>query len=102
MSWDVYVKQVKEVETEVGGMTWNVGKMYYEALGIPFRELNNMKAKDAKLLLQKAVLDMKSNIEKYDAMNPANGWGSRETALGLLEKLLVVCNEDDEGIVCIY
>lgn len=43
--------------------------------------------------LEKGITEMKANPERFEALNPANGWGSYSEFVPWLERLLSACNE---------
>lgn len=70
-------------------MTYNVGPMLCEALGLErFDNLNGMTGEEAIPKIEKGINDMNTNRAKYDAMNPPNGWGSADGTLAFLYELL--------------
>lgn len=98
MSYDVSLvintgKQMHEV-VEVGNYTYNVGPMFYKALGVGLGDLEGVVASEAIPRLRAAVADMVDNPVPYEAMNPSNGWGDYAGALRYLRKLLECCEEN--------
>jgi hypothetical protein len=83
-------------------MTSNVSGMWALAMGTPMRELRNMKCSECIPYLERGIKAMKAHPEVYSAMNPANGWGSSESALETLETLLGWCREAPKGYLKIY
>ncbi len=71
--------------------TYNVSPMFYDALGElenGIRSLNGMTGDEGRPHLERAIMRMTDDPEKYQAMNPKNGWGDYEGALTLLSDLL--------------
>jgi hypothetical protein len=102
MSWDISLteKQCVDVEiAEVGNYTYNVSKMYVEAMGTSLNPLHGKKASEIIETLKTGVKNMKEDPEKYKAMNPSNGWGDYEGALMYLETFLAACEENPNATV---
>lgn len=103
MSYDVDLIMQTGPETwataaECGNMTLNVGVMY--RLVIPaadedgpagLRRLHDLRAEVAAPLLRAAVEAMEADPERFEALNPANGWGSYEGAMRYLRTILKAC-----------
>ena len=92
MSYDVCLIR-KKAYVMVGDTTYNLGPMYAKALGIPLRALDGMPGRVASVLINEAIRELESKPAKFDALNPPNGWGSYESALGFLRALYVACVE---------
>jgi hypothetical protein len=102
MSYDVtlYVmRQTPGLYTDVyeANITSNLGAMFRLALGVGFKELAGMKAADAEPILAEAVWDMTMDERKYTPLNPANGWGSYESGLLFLRRLLQACQQNPDA-----
>lgn len=106
MSWDAWI----EIDTggtdpaivaDLGDMTWNVSPMYYDAFGTEkgIRGLDRMIASDAVSLLNDVIITMKTNPDKYKAMNPTNKWGNYEVALKYLETIRDACDNNPKAIL---
>lgn len=68
--------------------TYNLYPMFREALGGDgLHELHGKWVQDIKPLLELGIQRMKSDPDKYCAMNPSNGWGDSKGALWVLEEL---------------
>jgi len=96
MSWDVYLHKKKWMtdEIDVGNHTYNVYSMYLRAMGNGLTDLlNGKKCKDVIPILQEGIASMKDDPDTYKKMNPSNGWGTYETALEFLEKILDACEK---------
>ena len=112
MSYDVYL--MADLDTgaatgplritveEIGNYTFNVGGMWRKALGHSLMELNDRNAGDTLPALDKAVAEMESNPEEYEAMNPPNGWGSYEGALNFLRRLQTGCKEHPKTKIVVH
>ena len=94
MSYDISLS----IDTGIGNMsqvedwnyTSNVAPMWREA-GVDLRELNGKAATLCAPLLSIAILEMERNPDKYQAMNPANGWGDSDGCLSLLTMIRDAC-----------
>jgi hypothetical protein len=105
MSWDITLTEKKCVDVEVsdvGNYTYNVSKMYGEAMGETLSYFHDMKAIDAIDLLYKGVIEMENNPDKYKSMNPENGWGNYEGALEYLKELLNACVKNPNATIQVY
>ena len=91
MSYDISVEDRKGKEAfESVNITYNMAPMFQLAFedkkGIWI--LDGLPAEQAAPLITKAYQDMYHNKEKYDELNPSNGWGSRATTVDALKELL--------------
>ena len=98
MSWwaNVWIGPTGDTEKSVEvcdiNVTYNLSPMFREAFdGVGFRDFNNMKAKDALPILRGAVEAMKNDPDRFKKHNPENGWGSYDSAIGVLEILCGGC-----------
>lgn len=93
MSYDVWL----EIDTggpepaTVGNYTSNVAPMWAGALGHSLRDLHHQECSVALDRLRAAVRVMEAEPDRFRAMNPANGWGDYEGALGYLRDLAAAC-----------
>ena len=98
MSWDTYLAintGIDDIEViDVGNYTYNVGKMYRDALGFSYSDFNGMLAKDAIQILKIAIEKMEKNPKYYETMNPENNWGNYNGALKYLKSLYVACKDN--------
>lgn len=108
MSWSIYVNVPPCVtcgnseSVDIGGQTYNVSPMYYDAFGGEgLRGLDGKQCREALPLLVAAVERMQAEPEKYRAMNPKNGWGNYEGALETLVKLREACERYPTGTVVV-
>lgn len=102
MSWDITLEERKMVDVEVadiGNYTWNVSKMYVEAIGHSLSYFDGKKAFESVDLLAKGFCEMRDHPDKYKAMNPENGWGNYEGALKYLKSLLNACVENPDATI---
>jgi hypothetical protein len=94
MSYDVWL----EIDTGgpepariLGADFWNYTSNcapMWRAAGANLAEFHGKPAGECSPLLKQAVVDMEQSPEKYEAMNPENGWGSYKTLLPALRELL--------------
>jgi len=99
MSYDVSLMMntgagLKEI-VDCGNYTYNVSPMFRDAFGEEdgINRLQGIMAEDAIYHLEKAIHLMQHNPDHYRTMNPKNGWGSYEGALGYLQDILKHCKE---------
>lgn len=94
-------KQYVDVEVaDIGNYTYNVSKMYREAMnGNSLSDFDGMKAGEAIELLRIGYADMVKNPEKYKLMNPENGWGNYEGAKKYLGRLLTACCDNPDATI---
>lgn len=77
---------------EIGNYTSNVAPMWRDALGgTRLRDFSDAPCSEAAGTLADAVKRMEDNPDYYRAMNPPNGWGDYEGALGYLRDLADAC-----------
>jgi len=92
MSYDVSLVR-KNASVVVGSTTYNLGRMYAKALGIPLPALDGMPGRVASVLIHGAIRELEAKPAKFKALNPLNGWGSYDGALEFLRALYVACVE---------
>ena len=78
------------VVAEDMGYTYNISPML-RAAGIHTRDMNEKTGEELSPLLDLAISRMQLDPEKYEAMNPENGWGDYEGAVNCLRKILSAC-----------
>lgn len=77
---------------EIGNMTSNVSPMWAKALGgVRLRDFHHVNAGEAAPKLAEAVKAMEADPDGYEEMNPPNGWGDYDGALGFLRDLAEAC-----------
>lgn len=86
---------------DIGNYTSNVSRMWNEALGLPLADLDGETAGDHATRLRLAVDDMTFRVGHYQAMNPANGWGSYDGALDYLTRLRDACIAHPKAVIYI-
>lgn len=84
--------KVQKTEIFSANYTHNVTNMWKKA-GVYNALYNSQgkKAKDIIKVLERGIKRMKAKPEIYKALNSDNGWGSYETALPWLIKVLEAC-----------
>lgn len=98
MSYDIYL----EIDTgsdcmttvvDVGNYTSNVSPMWFKALGERLSAFDGRNAGESAPLLDLGIQAMRDGRAEYEAMNPDNGWGRYDGALGYLQTLRNRCAE---------
>lgn len=79
------------VDVFEANFTRNITPMWYEALGKHLRDYHGTLAADAIEPLTAGIDVIESDRERFEAMNPANGWGDTAGALQLLRDLRDAC-----------
>ena len=77
-------------------VTYNLGGMFMLALGCSLSDFDGAPAVEACGILRDGQRDMEERPDVYKAMNPPNGWGTYEDALGFLRELADVCSANPE------
>lgn len=100
MSWDVYISidtgSDEYATIWSGNHTWNIAPMFYKAFESTgnkegLRSLDGQKCSVVTSVIQMALDHMKNNPDEYEILNPKNGWGSYESAMGFLGDILENC-----------
>ncbi len=101
MSYDISLK-IKTGDNYVdvvdcGNYTYNCSKMFQEAneLKLSLSDLNNGCSGEVIPVLEEVISNMRKDKEKYEAMNPPNGWGDYECFLKFLENILGEFKKND-------
>lgn len=92
MSYDIWL------EADLGGdkpitIDWglnhtsNTSRMWSEA-GADLAEMDGKLAGDCIAALETAISDLQGRPEHFNAMAPLSGWGTRESCIGFLVKVL--------------
>lgn len=84
--------------------TSNTVRMWDTGLGFRFRELKGMTGMEAIPHLERAVAYLvdENNRSALLEMQPANGWGTLETATEFLRELLAMCRSHPKAIVAMW
>jgi hypothetical protein len=102
MSLDVYLKVGDETVFEYN-ITHNLGRMAgeagcYEALWRP-EEIGVERAGQLAELLKTGLLTLVSDPDRFEAMNPENGWGSYDGLVKFLTAYLKACIQNPDTSV---
>lgn len=84
---------------DVGNHTGNTRPMWDKAISGDFKSLNGKNAGESIELLTLAVKHMEEHEDEYTPLNPPNGWGSYDTALDYLKKLLRACEDHPKSTI---
>lgn len=104
MSWDVELEAVIDGHpvtlVESVNYTHNCNGMIRDAgfAEWPY-EIDGMLSDVFTRKLGSAIYNLKADPRRYQAMNPENGWGSYETLLPVLERILVEFDRFPSGRV---
>lgn len=79
------------VEAFETNFTSNLTPMWHEALGRHLRDFDGAPASEAAGPLAAGVQVMEGDPARFEALNPANGWGDASGALTLLRDLRDAC-----------
>lgn len=100
MSYDISLvidtgKEEREI-LEIGNYTYNCGSMFAKATEKQYSlsDLNGMNCKEVAKIINFAIINMRSNPEKYKKLNPENGWGDYTSFLEYVEKIEKGCLEN--------
>lgn len=101
MSLDIYITAKRDVEILEKNVTYNLADMYYKCIDKEkgFKKLDGMNCKEALLIINNAIQDMLNNADEYRKLNPANGWGSYEGLLKVLQDMRNCCESNPDGII---
>jgi len=72
-------------------LTYNLTPMLRAAGMPPWRDFMGMRARAAGAIWQRVVDELRSDRERFEAMNPPNGWGSYEQAVEVLTRFAAAC-----------
>jgi hypothetical protein len=101
MSYDIWlVDDDGRTVTESFNYTYNISPMLYSAWdGAGLRDLHGRRAGAVVPFLRHAIKVLHADVDgRYEAMNPPNGWGSREGCTDWLARILKVCLENPDAI----
>ncbi len=103
MSYDVWLEWNGEGITEGRNYTSNVGPMLRMAWdGGGMADLDGKTAVEVSRLLDFAIDAMQSDPDRFDALNPENGWGNRATCVQWLTELRGDCERFPEARVKVW
>ena len=103
MSLDISLNVIKQTEVFGANITHNMTPMakavgLYVPLWHP-EKIYLQWSYELIPLLEEGITLLKSDPEQYKALNPDNGWGSYDTFLPWLEKLLEQCKEHPDAFI---
>ena len=107
MSYDVHLEaDLGNGPVTVGNLdancTYNVSGMFKAACGSTPSAWDKMPAVEVAELCAKVVEVLETERGKYDAMNPANGWGNRECAVDFAHQILTACRAAPNATLRVY
>jgi hypothetical protein len=80
-------------------VTYNLGLML-RAAGFPdWEALRGAPASEVGGMLRSVADRLRADPERFKAMNPPNGWGSYEVAIGFLDRFAGACAEHPRAFV---
>jgi hypothetical protein len=93
-------------EAYSGNITHNLGPMakevgIYRHLWRP-EELGITHSRELVKPLELGLKELKSNPEKYEKLNPENGWGSYDGLCRFVEEYLTACRENPDCIISVW
>jgi hypothetical protein len=103
MSLDVFLTAKREVEVHSDNITHNLAPMaeeagIYEHLWRP-EEIGITTAQQLIEPLSKGLALLKSDPERFRALNPENGWGSYDGLVSFVQRYLTACSIDPDAKV---
>lgn len=103
MSLDVYLTVSRPTEVYWRNITHNLNRMaaaagVYTHLWRP-DELGIKQAGELIVPLREGLERLRSDPEKFKALNPENGWGSYEGLVNFVEEYLAACEETPDAEV---
>ena len=103
MSLDFYLKNSNDDTLFSRNITHNLGKMateanIYKVLWHP-ETANCFEAKDCIPILEKGLLELLRNKEKYEQFNASNGWGTYKNFVPFVVAVLTACHEYPDATV---
>lgn len=71
--------------------TWNVAPMFMESVGSTPNDWDGKSAFDVATICARILRDFELDPEKFQRLNPENGWGSFEGAKAFIAKIKIAC-----------
>lgn len=103
MSYDIWLEiDTGGAEPAPVGNDWNYTSNMsgaWRAAGADLAEFDGRLAGDCRPILFEAIKEMRANPEKYRAMDAPNGWGTYDTLLPALDRLLIELSKHPKAIV---
>ncbi len=95
MSYNVHLED--DAGNAVGSLdrnyTYNVGPMFMAALGSTPNDWDGLKAHVVAVFCKEIVREFIDDPQKYEGMNPANGWGDMVGARGFILDIYDACRK---------
>lgn len=106
MSYTIYLKdtngnRINEWQDSICP-TFNLATMFYKAMGISLGDMEGWEAGMTVKYLRLGLSRLQLYPEQYKQYNASNGWGTYESAVWVLEKILQMCNDNYTAILNIY
>lgn len=98
MSYDVTLRRLSGDELFWRNYTSNTSRMWKEA-GVDLRNYHAGPARALRDALAPAIAAMFADPAKFEAMEPANGWGDFTTTVDFLVAIWRACNEYPYALV---
>ena len=100
MSWDLYLRcDHCGMKRDLGNYTHNTNAMIRAASGGKcWGDYDGQPASKVADFALKVANELVANYEKFDAMNPENGWGSRENCVRFIREVGDACRENSKLI----
>jgi hypothetical protein len=112
MSYDLRVavkvegcdKYANIAEPEYASPTYNLGDMFRACMKWPFIQGEYYRCDKAIAKIEHGIKELRENRGEYEKYNPANGWGSIDSAIQDLESLRACIYDQAEEIPmnCLY
>ena len=96
MSYDIGLLVPRLVDVLDWNYTSNCASMW-RAAGVDFQTWGDKQAWEVIPELEAAITRLKADPAYYKTMNPENGWGSYDSLIVALEKMLVVLHDNTLG-----
>lgn len=106
MSYDLWIEPAGLCEDEdnplAGCLYWNYTSNcspMWRAAGADLAEFHGKTTDECVPILRSGIAELANNPEKYQAMNPENGWGSWESLVPRLAELLIALENHPGAVV---
>jgi hypothetical protein len=102
MSLDIYLSAVVELEVVSKNITHNLTPMWREA-GVYYALYDSEGETAAEILpvLEKGLIKMLADPEKYKKLDSPNGWGTYEHAVPWLTELIAEFKKYPQGMISV-
>jgi hypothetical protein len=108
VSWDLYLDPApcaapcshcnQEEYRKIGNYTHNTNDMLMAIWAGAWSDFNGFKARDVLPKVDGAIAALRSDPSRFDAMNPSNGWGSREGLVCFLGRVRTALAEEPDSV----